>query len=137
MAYEVNELRSSFLASTGLKQYQCVAINSAGVLVNPASTLGLAHGILTSSGTTGSTGRAGSTTSGVFHTIQFGGIAKVLSGSSSIAIGDMLKPETDGRVTVGSATGAVIGIALSAGVSTSTVSEVISVLLFPFSGVLN
>lgn len=132
MAYEVNELRSSFLASTGLKQYQAVDINSAGVLINP-TTSGRIIGVLTSSGTTGSTGRAGSTTSGVFHTIQFGGIAKCLSGSSSLAIGDAVTFDTDGRAVVGT-TNMQSGVALHAGVSTSTVSEVISVLLFPRVG---
>lgn len=126
MAFEVNELRSSFQASTGLKQYQFVALNTSGLLVNP-STLGRAIGVLTSSGTTGST------RDDTFQTVQFGGIAKVLSGSSAIAINDLISAATDGRAFVGT-TGSVSGIALAAGVSTSTVSEIISVLLFPLSG---
>lgn len=135
MAFEVNDLRSSFLASTGLKQYQFVDLNSAGVLINP-TTNGRAIGVITSEGTTGSTGVAGSTTSGTLQTVQFGGIAKVLSGSSAIPIGAFVKASTDGRASTGTSTNAVNGIFLAAGVSTSTVSEILSVLLFPYSGTL-
>lgn len=127
MAFESPSFYGTFLASTGLKQYQCVELNSAGVLINP-TTNGRCIGVLVSSGSTGSTGRAGSTTSGRVQTVQFYGIAKVLSGSSSIVIGDVVTAEADGRVTVAS-TNNPIGRALAAGVSTSTVSEVISVLL--------
>lgn len=126
---------TTFLASTGLKQYQFVDLDAAGVLINP-TTNGRAIGVLISSGTTGSTGKAGSTTSGYYHTVQYGGIAKVLSGSSAIPIAGFVKASTDGRASTGTSTNAVNGIFLSAGVSTSTVSEVVHVLLFPYSGTL-
>lgn len=135
MAYESPSFYGTFAASTGLKQYQFVDLNAAGVLINP-TTNGRAIGVLVSSGTTGSTGRAGSTTSGSVQTIQWGGIAKVLSGSSAIPIGAFVKASTDGRASTGTSTNAVNGIFLAAGVSTSTVSEVLSVLLFPYSGTL-
>lgn len=128
MAYESPSFYGTFLASTGLKQYQVVDINTAGVLINPSSAGANCLGVLCSSGTTGSTGRAGSTTSGSYQTVQFYGIAKILSGSSSIAIGDAVMADTDGRVIVGTTNGA-LGIALAAGVSTSTVAEIIPVLL--------
>lgn len=132
MAYESPAFYGTFLASTGLKQYQAVELNSAGVLINP-TTSGRCIGILTSSGTTGSTGRAGSTTSGTVQTVQFYGIAKVLSGSSAIAIGDVVSASTDGRLAAAS-TNNPLGRALAAGVSTSTVTEVISVLLLNAAG---
>lgn len=128
MAYESPAFYGTFLASTGLKQYQFVNINSAGVLVNP-STLGGALGVLCSSGTTGSTGRAGSTTSGSYQTVQFYGIAKVVSGSSSIAIGDLVAADSDGFAIVATTSNNAMGTALAAGVSTSTVAELIPVLL--------
>lgn len=128
MAYESPSFYGTFLASTGLKQYQCVGLNAAGVLINPSSAGAKMLGVLCSSGTTGSTGRAGSTTSGSYQTVQFYGIAKVLSGSSAIAIGDSLAADVDGRAIVGT-TNHHFGLALAAGVSTSTVSEVIPVLL--------
>lgn len=128
MAYESPAFHGTFPASTGLKQYQAVELNSAGNLINP-TTNGRCIGILVSSGTTGSTGRAGSTTSGSVQTVQFYGISKILSGSSAIAIGDVLQADSDGRA-IAASTNTPFGRALAAGVSTSTVSEVISVLLF-------
>lgn len=127
MAYESPSFYGTFPASTGLKQYQAVELNSAGVLINP-TTSGRCIGLLCSSGTTGSTGRAGSNTSGSVQTVQFYGIGKVLSGSSAIAIGDVLSADSDGRA-IAASTNFPLGRALAAGVSTSTVSEVISVLL--------
>lgn len=127
MAYESPSFFGTFAASTGLKQYQAVELNSAGVLINP-TTNGRCIGILCSSGTTSSTGRAGSTTSGSVQTVQFYGIGKILSGSSAIVIGDVISAATDGRAAAAS-TNNPLGRALAAGVSTSTVSEVISVLL--------
>lgn len=128
MAYELPIGQFTFLSSTGLKQYQFVELNNQGVLIHP-TTSGRCIGVLCSSGTTGSTGRAGSTTSGTYQTVQFYGIAKVLSGSSSIDTADLITAATDGRAIVGT-TNYVVGRALAAGVSTSTVSEVIPVLLF-------
>jgi hypothetical protein len=135
MSYENPGPTGTFLASTGLRQYQFVALNTAGVLIHP-TTNGNSLGVLISEGTTASTGRAGSTTSGYSQTVQWSGVAKVLSGSSAIAIGDLIRAATDGRGSVGTSTACVSGVALGAGVSTSTVSEVISVLLFPMSGTL-
>lgn len=95
MAYESPAFYGTFPASTGLSQYQFVTINSAGVLVDP-TTLGDALGVLVSSGTTGSTGRAGSTTSGSVQTVQFYGIAKVLAASTLIAPGARISAVTTG-----------------------------------------
>ena len=134
------------LASTGLRQYQAVDINSAGVLVNP-STYGEAIGILTSSGTTGSTGIAGSTTSGSVQEVQLYGVAKVLAGSTAVATGDFLKAGTAGLVTpatgtdVSASTSFLIGRALGSASSTSIAGttdvgsgEVIPVLIMPLGG---
>jgi hypothetical protein len=133
MAYENSSPFGTFLASTGLKRYTFVDINSAGVLVKPVTGAFKAIGVLCSSGTTGSTGRAGSTTSGTYQTVQFYGIAKVVSGSSSIAIGDVIKAATDGRAEIAStnSTHYCMGRALAAGASTSTTAEIIPVLLLP------
>lgn len=135
MAYENPLGVYTFLASTGLKQYQFVELNSAGVLINPTTAGPGVLGVLVSSGSTGSTGVAGSTTSGRYQSVQCYGIAKILSGSSSIATADLITAATDGRAKVATSTDYVQGIALTAGVSTSTVSEVISVLLKTFGSV--
>lgn len=132
MAYESPSFYGTFPASTGLKQYTFVELNSAGVLIKPTTAGPGVLGVLVSSGTTGSTGRAGSTTSGTVQTVQFYGIAKVISGSSSIAIADLITGATDGFAKVATSTDFVQGIALAAGVSTSTVAEVIPVLLKTF-----
>lgn len=135
MAYESPSFYGTFPASTGLRQYSFVSLNSDGKLIYP-TTNGNAIGILVSSGTTGSTGRAGSTFSGTVQTVQLGGIGKVLSGSSAIPIGALVRAATDGRASTGTSTACVSGMFLAAGVSTSTVSEVLSILLYPFSGTL-
>lgn len=130
MAYELKGWTDTFPASTGLKQYQAVALNSAGVLTNP-TTEGNCIGILTSSGTTGSTGRAGSTHSGSHQTVQFAAISKVIAGTTTIDPGDALKAETDGRASTASSTSYRFGIALNAVDSTSTSAQIISALLTP------
>ena len=134
MAYELPIGQFTFAASTGLQQYTFVELNSAGVLAQP-STAGMCIGVLVSSGTTGSTGAAGSTTSGRPQAVQFYGIAKLLSGSSSIVIGDLITNTTNGLAKVATSTDYVYGIALAAGVSTSTVAEVIPVLLKTFGSI--
>jgi hypothetical protein len=125
MAYE-NPLGTNnlaiFEASTGLKQYQFVALNSAGKLVSP-STLGHAIGILVSSGTTGST------RDDTVQSVQVYGVGKVISGSSSIAIGDLVAADSDGFAIVATTANFAMGTALAAGASTSTTAEVIPVLL--------
>lgn len=130
MAYENPSFTGTFKASTGLKQYQFVALNSNGRLINP-TTEGNGIGILTSSGTTGSTGRAGSTDSGSVQTVQFYGVAKVIAGTTTIDIGDSLKSEADGRASTSSSTSYRFGVALAAVDSTSTSAHVISALLLP------
>lgn len=121
MAYENPTGPLTFQASTGLKQYQGVDINSSGLLINP-TTSGRVIGILVSSGTTGSTEDT------TYHTVQIIGVAKVLSASTAIAIGDAVTFNTAGRVVAGT-TNIQAGIALGAAVSTSDVAEVIPVLL--------
>lgn len=136
MAIENPGITHTFRSSTGLKQYQFVDIvkqtgdSQVARLTNP-SALGGFVGVLVSSGTTGSTGRAGSTDSGSVQSVQITGIAKVLSGSSSIVTGDYLRADTDGRVIPAStnSTHAICGRALAAGASTSTTAEIISVLI--------
>lgn len=123
MAYDNPTGPLTIQASTGLKQYQGVDINSAGLLINP-TTSGRVIGVITSSGSTGSV-RAS------FQTIQIMGVAKVISGSSAIAIGDGITFDIDGRAIVGT-TNFQSGRALAAGASTSTTSEVIPVLLAGF-----
>ena len=133
MAFEKNVQGGSLTlsASTGLKQYQAVAL-SGSRLINP-TTEGNCIGVITSSGTTGSTGRAGSTDSGSVQTVQFLGVAKVLAGTTGIAAGGLLKASTDGRCSTSSvaSTSYQFGMALSAVDSTSTSAHVISVLLTP------
>lgn len=131
MSYENLSFTGTFLASTGLRQYQFVDLDSAGKLIKPVAGVSKSIGVLVSSGTTGSTGRPGSTSSGTFQTVQFMGVAKVLSGSSSIAIGDSIMAATDGRAEIAStnSTRMFMGRALASGASTSTTSEIIAVLL--------
>lgn len=129
MAYESPMGPLTFQASTGLRQYQFVALSTGSLLTNP-STLGGAIGVLTSSGTTGSTNAA------TFQTVQVMGVAKVAAGTTGIAPGNFVKASTDGRASTGTSTSTLSGIALGSVTSTSTSAEVISVLLFPFSGTL-
>lgn len=140
MAYENPLGVYTFLASTGLRQYQFVTINSAGVLVGP-TTLGDAIGVLVSSGTTGSTGRSGSTTSGSYQSVQCYGIAKVLAMSTLIAPGDRICAGTTGAekgwatISSDSVAEMVLGYALTPALSTCGQStsaggtQVVSVLL--------
>lgn len=134
MAFEKDVFSHTFQASTGLRQYQCVALSGANNrLINP-TTEGNCIGVITSSGTTGSTGRAGSTDSGSVQTVQMLGIAKVIAGTTTIDAGDLLKTETDGRASTSGSTSYRFGIALDAVASTSTSAQVISVLLSPSYG---
>lgn len=131
MAFEKVGLIHTFQASTGLKQYQAVHITGANNrLLNP-TTEGNCIGILVSSGTTGSTGRAGSTDSGSVQAVQLSGIAKVIAGTTTIDAGDLLKADIDGRASTSSSTSYRFGIALGAVDSTSTSAHVVSVLLSP------
>ena len=130
MATESLAFSGTFAASTGLKQYQAVALNAVGVLINPTTEVNRI-GILTSSGTTGSTGRAGSTHSGSVQEVQWYGRAKVIAGTTTIDIGDSLKSEADGRASTSSSTSYRFAVALSAVDSTSTSAQVISALLMP------
>ena len=98
MATESLAFSGTFAASTGLKQYQAVALKAAGVLINP-TTEGNCIGVLTSSGTTGSTGRAGSTHSGSVQAVQILGRAKLIAGTTTIDVFDSLKADTDGRAS--------------------------------------
>ena len=136
MAYEkVPEgLTDTFRASTGLKQYSPVMISGANNLLIEATTEGNVIGVLISSGTTGSTGRAGSTDSGSVQTVQYGGIAKVIAGTTTIDAGDLVKATTDGRCSTASSTSYRFGIALGAVSSTSTSAQIIPVLLSPSYG---
>lgn len=140
MAFEKRDgVYHTFTAvSTGLKQYQFVALASttSSRLINP-TTEGLTIGVITSSGTTGSTGKAGSTDSGSAQTVQLSGIGKVIAGTTKIAPGGYVKASTDGlaaQTTGPTSTSYVGGIALQAVASTSTSSEVIAVLLNPTIG---
>lgn len=130
MATTTEGLCLTFAASTGLKQYQAVALSGTR-LINP-TTEGNCIGILVSSGTTGSTGRAGSTDSGSVQTVQVSGKSKILAGTTGIAAFAALKASTDGRgSTAASSTSYRFGVALSAVDSTSTSAHVIPVLLTP------
>ncbi len=132
MAYEKPDFFHTFAASTGLRQYQAVALNTSGVLINP-TTEGNCIGILVSSGTDGSTGRAGSANSGSVQTVQMSGISKVVAGTTGIAIGGLLKADIDGRASTAAigSTSYKFGMALDAVGSTSTSAQVISVWLTP------
>lgn len=129
MATSSEGLCLTFAASTGLKQYQAVALSGTR-LINP-TTEGNCIGILVSSGTTGSTGRAGSTDSGSVQTVQITGKAKVLAGTTGVAGFTPLKASTDGRGSTAGSTSYRFGIALAAVDSTSTSAHVIPVLLTP------
>ena len=131
MAYEKDVFCHSFPASTGLAQYQAVAISGANNRLIDPTTEGNCIGILVSSGTAGSTGRAGSTDSGSIQTVQLLGIAKVIAGTTTIDAGDILKASTDGLASTSSSTSYRFGVALDAVASTSTSASVISVLLSP------
>ena len=136
MAYEKVGCTHTFRATTGLKQYQAVDITGANNrLINP-TTIVPAIGVLISSGTTGSTGRAGSTDSGSVQTVQFDGIAKCIAGSTTIDASDFLTSDTDGRCSTaaGSSTGMIFARSLGAVDTTSTSAHIISVLLKPNIG---
>jgi len=133
MAFEKPLFTHSFRASTGLKQYQFVNVNASTNtrLIDP-TTEGNVIGVITSSGTTGTTGRAGSTDSGAVCTVQMGGIAKVIAGTTTIDAGDLIKAATDGLASTSTgptSTSYIAGIALEAVGSTSTGAQAISVLL--------
>lgn len=133
MATDYPVLDLTFAASTGLKQYQAVALNASKVLINP-TTEGNCLGVLQSSGTTGSTGRSGSTHSGSVQTVRVLGVSKVIAGTTTIDVGDVLKADTDGRASTASSTSYRFGLALNAVDSTSTSAHVISALLSPSFG---
>lgn len=126
MAYENPSLLGSFAASTGLLQYQGVALSTNGLLINP-TTSGAIIGVLVSGGTTGSTS-AGA------QTVQFGGIAKVLAGATAIDYMSALTFDTDGRAIAGT-TNYQTAIALGDVTSTSTSAQVIPALILPHAGV--
>ena len=131
MAFEKVGLTHTFQASTGLRQYQAVALTGPNNrLINP-TTEGNCVGILVSSGTTGSTGRAGSTDSGSVQTVQLAGIAKVIAGTTTIVASNLIKAATDGRASTSSSTSYRFGLSLGAVDSTSTSAHVVSVLLSP------
>lgn len=134
MAYEKVGFTHTFRASTGLTQYQAVAVTGANARLIDPTTEGNCIGILISSGTTGSTGRAGSTDSGSMQTVQLSGIAKVVAGTTTIDAGDVLKASTDGLASTASSTSYRFGIALASVDSTSTSAHVIPVLLAPAYG---
>ena len=134
MATEVDVLSLTFPASTGLRQYQAVNITGANKRLIHPTTEGNCIGILTSSGTTGSTGRAGSTDSGSVQTVAVLGKAKLLAGSTTIDAGDLLKASTDGRGSTSGSTSYRFALALSAVDSTSTSAQIIDVLLSPSYG---
>ena len=134
MAYEKVGLTHTFRASTGLRQYTAVNISGANARLLLPTTEGNCIGILISSGTTGSTGRAGSTDSGSVQTVQYSGIAKVIAGTTTIDAGDLLKADTDGRASTSSSTSYRFGVALASVDSTSTSAHVIPVLLSPSYG---
>lgn len=140
MAYESPSFYGTFPATTGLKQYQFVTLSTNGVLIDP-TTLGNAIGVLVSSGSTGSTW-GGSTASGLPQTVQFYGIAKVLTASTAITPGMLISAVTTGSAEIGWAQDGsdnanlwVLGIAVTEALSTGGDStggigtEVISVLL--------
>ena len=134
MAFEKAGLTHTFAASTGLKQFQAVAITGTNNrLINP-TTEGNCIGILVSSGTTGSTGRAGSTDSGNDQTVQLTGIAKVIAGTTTIDAGDLLKTAIDGRASTSGSTSYRFGIALQAVDTTSTAAQIITTILSPSYG---
>lgn len=132
MAYEVPGTTLTFRASTGLKQYQAVALSGVR-LINP-TTEGNTIGILVSSGTTGSTGRAGSTDSGSVQTVQVTGVAKCIAGTTGVAGMTAVKASTDGRCSTATSTSYRFGVALAAVDSTSTSAHIIPVLLTPAAG---
>ena len=123
----------TFRASTGLRQYQFVNITGANNRLIQPTTNGEAIGVLISSGTTGSTGRAGSTDSGSMQTVQFIGISKVLAGTTSIDASDFIKASTDGRGSTwdlsDGSTDYVVGRALEAVASTTTSATVFTCLI--------
>ena len=131
MAYEKPVFTHTFRASTGLRQHQAVALSGANNRLIDPTTEGNCIGILVSSGTTGSTGRAGSTDSGSVQTVQTLGIAKVLCGTTGVAVGSIVKDATDGQLSKATYTSYRLGIALGAAASTTTSNETISVLLSP------
>lgn len=135
MAYDKppSGLTHTFPASTGLKQYQFVNITGANNrLINP-TTNGEAIGVITSSGTTGSTGRAGSTDSGSVQTVQLLGVAKIICGTTAIDPGDFIKASTDGRGSTwdlsDGSTDYVVGRAIGSALSTTTSAEIITAFI--------
>lgn len=121
-----------FEASTGLPQYTFVSLSTAGVLISP-NLNGVCIGVLVSSGTTGST------QTGTVQSVQVYGVAKVLSGTTTITFGSMVQASTTGIIGAGAIAaetgnnvmGIAVSEALSTGAQSSTddIQEYISVLL--------
>lgn len=109
-------------ATTGLLQYQAVAIGANGAV---APTDGAAiGGVIRSSGTTAST-----STGGVVALYVNGMVAKVLAAGSTMAVGDQCSVSTAGRVTALAAGDYAIGHVV--GGSSGSTDRVLSVLLAP------
>ncbi len=132
MAWDKPGLTHTFRAATGMKQYHAYNITGVNNQLIAPTTEGNAIGILTSEGTTGSTGLVGSTYSGTYQTVQLTGIAKCVAGTTTIDAGEWVKAAVDGKVeasTGPTSTSHLLGRALSKVLSTSTSGEVISVWL--------
>ena len=100
-------------------------MSTGNLLINP-TTSGRIIGVITSAGTTGSTDAPA-------QTVQFGGIAKVLAGSTATDFGSALTCDTDGRFIAGT-TNFQTAISFGEVTSTSTSAEIVSALIFPHAG---
>jgi hypothetical protein len=135
MAYESPSFYGTFPASTGLQQYQFVALSTDAELIDPTSAGANVIGVLVSSGTTGSTGIAGSSNSGRYGTVQFYGITKVLAGSTALTGASYISVSALGLAVAGT-TNAKVGVVVqdvdsTGGDSTGGIGQqIVSVLLF-------
>lgn len=119
MAWDAADEFITLPATTGLKQYQFVSVNSAGKLANPTAG-GRVVGVLVSSGTNG-------TAANPVGTVQIVGVAKAYAKGSTLGVGDTVSASSLGYAKPSTASGYVIGYVVD-GTSGST-GRIISVTL--------
>jgi hypothetical protein len=119
MAWDAADEFITLPATTGLRQFQFVTVNSAGKAANPTAG-GRVLGVLVSSGTNNST-------EDVAATVQILGIAKVLAKGSTLGVGDTVSASSIGYAKPSTSGGYVIGLQVDG--SSGSTGRIVSVSL--------
>jgi len=119
MAWDAADEYITLPATTGLRQFQLVTVNSAGKAATPALGARII-GVLVSSGTN-------SSTEDVAATIQIAGIAKVLAAGSTLSAGDTYTANASGYARPATSTQYVGGLVVDG--SSGSTGRIISVSL--------